>query len=145
MFGKMSLTEIVKMERREPLESAVAKLMETTDGGQIARWMQFPNALLLFVLVPDDAESGAVYLLDRKSGTWYMLDFDDEKYGGYSEADFECLMNACRFARLVERPMLLETCEWRIAPGSGPELISTLPQRSQPRPKKNLTTAMARA
>jgi len=32
---------------------------------------------LLVLLAPGDLESGAVYILDRKTGTWYSVDFDD--------------------------------------------------------------------
>ena len=30
-----------------------------------------------------DPDSGAVYVLDRKKGTWYAVDFEDEQFGGY--------------------------------------------------------------
>jgi hypothetical protein len=33
-------------------------------------------------MVPGDAESG-VCVLDRKNGTLYGVDFDDEEFGGY--------------------------------------------------------------
>jgi len=144
MFGKLNLSEIVKTDKREHLEGAVARLLEVTEYPDVVRWVQFPNALLLFLVVPGDPESGAFYILDRKSGTWYWVDFDDQAYGGYSEADFECLMKDCRFARLVERPLLLETCQWRMVPGSGPELVRTLPQTPKPA-KKSLTAVAARA
>ncbi len=142
MFGKMTLTTMAELRKDEPLESAVAKFMEITDGAEIARWVQFPGALLLFVVVPGDPESGAFYVLDRKSGTWRWVDFEDEKYGGYSEADFECLMKACRFARLVEQPRLLETSAWKVAPGVGPELLGAVPRRPRRQEGKfNLTSA----
>ncbi|MGH9448983.1 MAG: hypothetical protein ACRD11_00410 [Terriglobia bacterium] len=120
--------------------------MKITDGAEIARWVQFPSALLLFVVVPGDPESGAPHVLDRKSSTWYMVDFEDDKYGGYSEADFECLMNACRFARLAEQPRLLETCRWRVTPGAGPELLCAIPRKS-PRWERriDLTSSAAQA
>ncbi|HEX5413167.1 MAG TPA: hypothetical protein VFZ27_15045 [Terriglobia bacterium] len=150
MFGKMTMTELLQTEKDEPLESSVGKLVAITDGAEIARWVQFRAGLLLFLVVPGDPESGAFYLLDRKAGTWYWVDFEDEKYGGYSEADFECLMSACRFARLVERPQLLATCLWRLAPGAGPELLSTLPRKFERRERNfnakfNLTNPAVRA
>lgn len=146
MFGRTSVSKLLVLRREEPLESAVAKLLGITDGAEIARWVQFPRALLLFVVVPGDPESGAFYLLDRKSGTWYWVDFDDQKYGGYSEEDFECLMKACRFARLVEQPQLLGTCRWRLTPEEGPELLGALPRKSQPWERRfNLTSSAAQA
>lgn len=129
MFGKVTVFFSVEVRKDEPLDSAVAKLLAVTDGAEIARWMEFPRALLLFVVVPGDSESGAFYVLDRKSGTWYWVDFEDEKYGGYSEADFECLMKDCHFVRLVEQPRLLDTCRWEVRPGVGPELLGVVPQK----------------
>ena len=61
---------------------------------------------MLFLLVQGDPESGAVYVLDRKQGTWYAVDFDDEQFGGYSVSQLEQLLRECQFFDLVERPGL---------------------------------------
>jgi hypothetical protein len=131
MFGTITVTSLVEVQKDEALDSAVGKLMKITDGAEIARWVQFPTALLLFVVVPGDPESGAFYVLDRKTGTWYWVDFEDEKYGGYSEADFECLIKAGRFARLIEQPQLLSLCRWNVTPEDGPELLGAVPRKSR--------------
>jgi hypothetical protein len=130
MFGKVTAISVVEVRKDETLDSAVAKLLAITDGAEIARWVQFPRGVLLFVVVPGDPESGAFYVLDRKTGTWYWVDFEDEKYGGYSEADFECLLNAGRFARLIEQPQLLSLCRWKVTSEDGPELLGAVPRRS---------------
>jgi hypothetical protein len=49
------------------------------------------------VLVPGDAESEAVYVLDRKKGNWYAVDFDDEQFGGYSVSQLQQLLKECQF------------------------------------------------
>ena len=140
MFGTVTAISVVEVRKDEMLDSAVAKLLAITDGAEIARWVQFPRGVLLFVVVPGDAESGAFYVLDRKAGTWYLVDFEDEKYGGYSEADFECLIRAGRFARLIEQPQLLELYRWRVAPDEGPELLGVHPRKSWRSERKfNLT------
>lgn len=130
MFGKVTVISVVELRKDEALDSAIAKLLAITDGAEIARWVQFPRALLLFVVVPGDPESGAFYVLDRKTGTWYWVDFEDEKYGGYSEADFECLIKAGRFARLIEQPQLLSLCRWKVTPEDGPELLGAVSRKS---------------
>lgn len=150
MFGKVTLTPVDEVSREEPLESAVAKLLAITDGAEIARWVQFRAGLLVFVVVPGDPESGGIYVLDRKAGTWYFVDFEDDKYGGYSEADFDYLMRECRFARLVEQPRLLESCRWQVAPGVGPELLGAVPRQRQEQHRKlnvrfNLTSSAVQA
>jgi len=38
--------------------------------------------------VSGDPESGALYVLDRKPGTWYSVDFEDEQFGGNSVNQF---------------------------------------------------------
>lgn len=131
MFGKLTATSLIEVQKEEMLDSAVAKLLALTDGGEVARWVQFSRGLLLFVVVPGDPESGAFYVLDRKSGTWYWVDFEDQKYGGYSEADFECLMKAGRFARLIEQPQLLSLCLWKVTSEEGPELLGAVPRKAR--------------
>lgn len=131
MFGNLIASSLVEVRKDEPLDSAVAKLLEATDGAEVARWVEFPRALLLFVVVSGDPESGAFYVLDRKIGMWHWVDFEDEEYGGYSETDFERLLKAGRFARLVEQPQLLSLCRWKVTPGEGPELLGAMPRKSR--------------
>jgi len=85
----------------------------------------FQNSLLLFALC-DGARQfaiGAIYFLDRKRDVWYVIDFDDQVYGGYSLKQFEALLKGCRFLNLVERPGLLGTgLPWSLEMGKEPEV-----------------------
>jgi hypothetical protein len=122
MFGRMMVTPIVQVNPDSNLETAVAALLKAADTPELVRWIEFPASVLLFLLVPGDPESGAVYVLDRKKGTWYAVDFEDEQYGGYSIAQLEMLLNECSFLGLVERPGLLRTgLRWVVLPGQLPE------------------------
>lgn len=122
MFGRMMVTPVVHVSPDPNLEIAVAALLKAADTPEIVRWIEFPASVLLFLLVPGDPESGALYVLDRKNGTWYAVDFDDEQYGGYSVAQLEMLLNECSFLGLVERPGLLRTgLRWVVLPGKLPE------------------------
>ena len=125
MFGKMTVESLLRLHSLKEgpapdLESAVARLLEATEQPKVVRWIQFPAAVLVFLLVPNDPESGALYVYDRRRGTWFWIDFEDDKYGGYNEADFERLVKDSHFLRLVEQPWLLE-CDgkWFIQPGDG--------------------------
>jgi hypothetical protein len=72
--------------------------------------------------VPGDPESGAVYVLDRKIGTWYSFDFEDEQFGCYSVSQFEKLLKDYKFLDLIERPGLWRTGLPRVVlPGAAPE------------------------
>ena len=146
MFGNITISSLVEVRRDEPLDSAVAKLLGITDGAEVARWIEFPRALLLFVVVPGDPESGAFYVLDRKSGTWHWVDFEDQEYGGYSKTDFDRLLKAGRFARLVEQPQLLSLCRWKVTPEEGPELLGAMPRKPRRLGRAfNLTNSVATA
>jgi hypothetical protein len=71
MFGRMSAMPIARLDAGNELELAVAELLAATDYPEIARWIQFPRGLMLFLVVPGDAGSGAVYVYDRCDGIWY--------------------------------------------------------------------------
>jgi hypothetical protein len=88
-------------------EGAVARLLDATGHSRIEKWVQFPKAPFVFLVVPGDPESGAFYVYDRRARVWYWVDFDDEKFGGYTVSDFERLVRECRFLDLVEQPDLL--------------------------------------
>jgi hypothetical protein len=60
------------------VETAVATLLEAAEQPEVARWIEFPNSVLLFTVVSGNPQSGAIYWLDRKKGTWYSIDFDDQ-------------------------------------------------------------------
>src|SRR5260221_13960211 len=114
MFGKMSVVPIINLEdagheNRGSLDRAVERLLALTEYPAIAKWVQFPKALFLFLVVPQDSESGAFYVYDRRSRIWFWIDFEDEKFGGYNTSDFEHLVRECRFLDIVENPHLLRS------------------------------------
>jgi hypothetical protein len=106
-----------------PAGEAVITLTKATDGTQALRWIEFPAAVLLFVIVAGDPQSGAVYVLERKTGTWLWVDFEDEQCGGCSIGDFDLLMQEYDFLSLVERPALLRIKSgWVLDPGKPAEM-----------------------
>ena len=122
MFGRMMIEPLVQVDPGADLPSAMAALMKVTETVEIVRWIEFQASVLLYLLIPEDPDSGAVYVLDRKSGTWYSVDFEDEQFGGYSVPQFETLLKDCRFLDLVERPGLWRTGgPWMLSPGRTPE------------------------
>jgi hypothetical protein len=124
MFGQMNVDPLIRLQRggsddRSDLDRAVSVLLDQTDHPEISRWIQFPAAVLLFLVIPGDPEGGAFYVFDRKRRTWFWVDFDDQKYGGYAIADFEELVKRSPFLRLIEQPRLLEGGgRWFVQPGS---------------------------
>ena len=122
MFGRMLVLPIMQLSPEPAVETAVAVLLNVSDSAEIVRWIEFPQSVLLFLIVPDDSESGAAYVLDRKKGTWYLVDFNDEQYGGYAVDQLESLLKECGFLSLVEQPWLFSAgLSWVLEPGKTPE------------------------
>ena len=122
MFGRMRVTPIPDVPRDADREAAITSLLQAVEEAKIVRWIEFPSSVLLFLLVPGDPESGAIYVLDRRKGSWYAVDFDDEQFGGYSLRQLEQLLKECQFLDLVERPGLWQAgLNWWVEAGQRPE------------------------
>ena len=121
MFGRMMIEPVVQLGPGVDLQTAIATLIKVAENVEIVRWIELPASVLLFLLVPGDPESGAAYVLDRKNGTWYAIDFEDEQFGGYSATQFESLLKDCKFLDLIERPGLWRAgSPWVVLPGNPP-------------------------
>ena len=70
MFGRMMVEPVVQVDPGVGLQVAVAALIKVAENVDIVRWIELPASVLLFLVVPGDPESGAVYVLDRKKGRW---------------------------------------------------------------------------
>ena len=127
MFGQISCTPILQLSPRDGgLEGAVSRLVELTDcglGGEVdhphvVRWIQLPRSLVVLQMSPDDPQSGEIFVYDRRKGTWFRIDFEDEHYGGYTREQFEVLVTRPPFLRLAEKPWLLNCGgQWSVEPG----------------------------
>jgi hypothetical protein len=116
MFGLVSVDGVLSVERGcEPL-TAVRSLVERAEGVKITKWIEFPASILVFWMIPGDVTSGAIYLLERKSGVWYWIDFEDNRYGGYGR-----LLSEGNVLALIERPGLLGSgLKWVVECGQVP-------------------------
>jgi len=124
MFGHMKAQPMLAIGTSS-IDAAVAALLAITDDAHPVRWIEFRSAILLFVTVQGDSESGAFYVLDRRTGTWLWIDFDDQQYGGYSTSDFDLLVHEYDFLSLVERPGLLRaTPGWLLEPRKPAEMAA---------------------
>jgi len=126
MFGHMKAQSILAVETPS-IDPAIAALLAITENAQPIRWIEFPASILLFASVQNDPESGAFYVFDRKTSTWFWIDFEDQQYGGYSVRDFDLLIHEYDFLSLVERPGLLRaTPGWLLEPGKSAEMAAPL-------------------
>jgi hypothetical protein len=118
----MMVEPVVQLGPGIDLQAAVDALIKVAENVEIVRWIELPASVLLFLLVPGDPDSGAVYVLDRKKGTWYAVDFEDEQFGGYSVSQLEMLLKDCNVLDLIERPGLWRAgLPWIVLPGTRPE------------------------
>jgi hypothetical protein len=126
MFGHMKAQTILAVETPS-IDPAIGALLAITENAQPTRWIEFPASVLLFASVQNDPESGAFYVFDRKTSTWFWIDFEDQQYGGYSVSDFDLLIHEYDFLSLVERPGLLRaTPGWLLEPGKPAEMAAPL-------------------
>lgn len=95
------------LDRRVTVEEASRALAQVAEA-EIVRWVQFPAGVLFFTLVSGDPESGALYVFDRKTGVFYWINFEDQKWGGYTLEDYRTLVRQHRLTALAQRPALLE-------------------------------------
>jgi hypothetical protein len=113
MFGHMKAQPMLAIGTSS-IDEAVAALLAITDDARPVRWIEFRSAILLFVTV-----------LDRKTSTWFWIDFEDRRYGGYSVSDFDLLVQEYDFLSLVERPGLLRaTPGWLLEPRKPAEMAA---------------------
>ena len=73
--------------------------------GHIKKWIDYAKGILLFVMVPDDPESGMFYIYDRADQTFWMVDLaGTTRYGGYRLDEFEQLAQLHGLKALAQNP-----------------------------------------
>ena len=79
--GKMSLHRlfgITELGFRDPEANLDGLIRAFVSIGEAAaaRWIQMPTAVLVFQVVPGDPASGAIYVYERHTQSFYMLTFE---------------------------------------------------------------------
>ena len=112
---------VVQFDPGVDLPAAVAALIKATEKVEIERWIELSAAVLRSYSCPGARIPERSYVLDRKKGTWYPVDFEDEQFGGYRLAQLESLLNDWKFLDLIERPGLWRTgSPCVVLPGAAP-------------------------
>ena len=86
-----------------PLIREFLKIGEAVAG----RWIEMPQAVLLFQIVFGQPDSGAIYLYDRRLRVFYMLGFDGPD-DHLTLEEFEQLSEEYNLVRFAEQPALIE-------------------------------------
>ena len=76
--------------------------------GQIKKWIDYAKGALLFVMVPEQPESGMFYIYDRARQTFFMVDpAEVDRYGGYRLEEFEQMAQVFGLKALAQNPQAL--------------------------------------
>jgi hypothetical protein len=71
----------------------------------LKRWVDYARGALLFLMVPDDPESGAFYIYDRARQTFFLVDQAQKpRYGGYGLQEFDQMAAASGLKALAREP-----------------------------------------
>jgi hypothetical protein len=75
---------------------------------RIARRVDCANGALVMLMVPDDPESGCLYIYDPSRETFFSLTFPiDGRFGGFREDEFDGLCQAFGLKALANDPCVL--------------------------------------
>ena len=76
--------------------------------GQLKKWLDYGKGALLFVMVPEDPESGMFYIYDRARQRFFMVDLAEvDRYGGYRLDEFEQMAQVFGLKALAQNPQTL--------------------------------------
>lgn len=108
-LGKMSVSKMFdcRDDAAASIEQIVAAFLE--HGEAIAtRWIQTRKGVMVLQMVPDNSESGGIYVFDRQREQWYWVTFDECECEFTSEK-FDRAFSEYGLFHLVEQPSLLLT------------------------------------
>jgi len=78
--GSMSIHHLFLAEEigvsKEPNLDRLVKVFMQISEGIVARWIQMPKGMLLLVMVPGNAASGAIYIYDRVGQDFSLISFE---------------------------------------------------------------------
>ena len=108
-LGKMSAYKMFNWRDRaaSSVEQTVAAFLEIGEAIS-TRWIQTAKGVLLLQMVPDNSESGAIYLFDRLREEWFLVSFE-ECEDRFTSEKFDRAFSEYDLFRLVEQPGLLLT------------------------------------
>jgi hypothetical protein len=93
--------------RKEANVEHVMKVFITLGEGVASRWIEMPKGVLLLQTVPDNPESGAIYLYDRELQVFYFVVFDEGRDDSLTAAEFDDLVTEYNLVSWTAHPALL--------------------------------------
>jgi hypothetical protein len=107
-FHPLFTAEDIGLRKDASVEHAIKVFLYI--GEAIAsRWVQMPKGVLLLQAVPDNPQSGAIYLYDRERQIFYFACFDKGCDDSLSVAEFEQLVTEYDLVSWTANPARLPT------------------------------------
>lgn len=106
-LGKMTAYHLFdwRNSANDTIQHTVAAFLKL--GEAIAtRWIQTQKGVMVLQMVPDNPESGAVYVFDRLREQWYLLSFE-ECEDRFTSEKFDSIFSEYKLFSYVEQPGLL--------------------------------------
>lgn len=110
------VSEVLRVQDREAKHLGLDRLDEDAlilafarwAEGRLNKWLDYAKGALLFVMVPNDPESGMFYVYDRARRTFFMVDVAEvDRYGGYRIDEFEQMAQVFGLKALAQNPRAL--------------------------------------
>jgi len=90
-FHPLFTAEDIGLRKEAGVEHAIKVFLHI--GEAVApRWLQMPRGVLLLQAVPDNPQSGAIYLYDRERQLFYLVTFEHGCDDSLTAAEFEQLV-----------------------------------------------------
>ena len=107
-FHPLFTAEDIGLRKDASVEHAIKVFLYV--GEAIAsRWVQMPKGVLLLQTVPDNPQSGAIYLYDREQQMFYFACFDQGRDDSLSVSEFEQLVTEYDLVSWTANPARLTT------------------------------------
>ena len=80
ILGKMSVHHLFDWRNRvgDTVQETIEAFLKDGEIGEhvAARWIETPKGVMILQMMKDDPECGGVFVFDRESAQWYLLDFE---------------------------------------------------------------------
>jgi hypothetical protein len=84
----------------------LVKVFVQLSEGIATRWIQMPMGIVVLLMVPDNAASGAIYIYDRVGQQFYLVCFDQGADDTLTVPEFDDLLSEYRLLDCVSNPSL---------------------------------------
>lgn len=105
-FHPLFTTEDIGLRNAPSVEHAI-KVFLYVGEAVASRWIEMPKGVLLLQTVPDNPQSGAIYLYDRERQIFFFLAFRDGRDDSLTVAEFEQLVTEYDLVSWAANPGLL--------------------------------------